>query len=374
MKTEKSFFALLLLAASSMFFSCGHHSDPYEHDGVNWNGSNGGTLELINGSSKDMVVFVGQTPSPSSLLGGVRAGATVKHDISKHVSDFAVGGYAVLRGVTKEEYDKNALDPSKAKVEFNAMVTYRSNAMYRYNINPNYMGSNGFRVLNRGKIGMELRKDSPNGEKVAYLPAMQQNQIVYTETTDALTLFPVYVYYNKSSGEVTTLESATLFESITATPRPLGASTSEIQNYYFPNDETLTWQAIVGTLKQPTAYVTVINNIANQGGYVTNALSKRYVSQNGYDAIGSGEKQVFEVESTEEGSGIGLVVVYYGGNVTVPVLYNGETDPPVIKNGYNYSVTVSYTAGEGGVQNKANYKAVIVEGSKRDVSDQISSL
>jgi len=365
-----SLLALLLLVATSMFFGCGDHYD----DGINWEGNSGGTLELINGSNKDMILFVGQTPSPSSMLGGVRAGATRKFDISRHVDDFAVGGYTILRGVTKEEYDKNP-DPAKAKIEFNAMVTYRGGTMYRYNIDRNYIGDNGFRVTNRGRIGMELRKDSPDGEKVAYLPALQQNQIVYTQTTDALTLFPVYVFYNKSTGEVTTLKSTTLFESIQASPRPLGASTSGIQNYYLPNDESLTWASIVGTLKQPTAYVTVINNIANQSGYVTNALSKRFISQNGYDAIGSGEKEVFEVESTEEGSPIGLVIVFYGGNVKVPVLFNkDDTDPPVLKNGYNYNVTVTYTAGEGGLQNNNNYKAIIVEGSKRDVSDQILSL
>jgi len=376
MKTEsKKTFPLIcaMLFISALAFSgCGKH-DVYE-DGINWDGSNSGTLELVNGSNKDMVVFVGQTPSPSSILGGVRAGATVKHDISRHVSDFAVGGYAILRGVTKEEYDKNASDPAKAKIEFNAMVTYRGGTMYRYNINPNYMGSNGFRVINRGRIGMELRKDSPDGEKVAYLPALQQNQMVYTETTDALTLFPVYVFYNRSTGEVTTLKSTTLLESISATPRPLGASSNAIQNYYLPNDETLTWAAIVGTLKQPAAYVTIVNNIPNQSGYVTNALSRRLISQNGYDAIGSGEKLVFEVESTEEGAPINLTIVFYGGTVTVGALFEGETTPPIIKNGYNYTVTVTYLPGEGGLQNQANYKATIVQGSKRDVSDQIESL
>jgi hypothetical protein len=373
MKTKFPLALLLLSAIStsmSMFLGCSDHYD----DGINWDGDNGGTLELVNGSSKDFILFVGQVPSKSSMVGGVRAGVTVRHDISKHVSDFAVGGYAILRGVTKEEYDKNS-DPAKAKVEFNAMVTYRGGAIYRYNIDRNYMGDNGFRVTNRGKIGMELRKDSPDGEKVAYLPALQQNQIVYTQTTDALTLFPVYVFYNKTTGEVTTLKSATLFESIQASPRPMGANASGIQNYYLPNDETLTWTAIVGTLKQPSAYVTVINNIANQSGYVTNALSRRLISQNGWDAIGSGEKEVFEVESTEEGSGIALTIVFYGGNVKVPVLFNeDDTDPPVLKNGYNYSVTVSYTPGDGGLQNQNNYKAKIVEGSKRDVSKDIESL
>ncbi|MDR2584081.1 MAG: hypothetical protein LBC75_11420 [Fibromonadaceae bacterium] len=369
MKTKKSLLALLLLAATSMFFGCGHH-DPYTFDGINWNGSNSGTLELINGSNKDIILFVGQVPSQSSMLGGVRAGATIKHDISKHVSDFAVGGYAVLRGVTKEEYNKSH-DPANAKIEFTAMVTYRGGAIYRYNIDLNYMGDNGFRVTNKGRIGMELRKNSPDGEKVAYLPALQVNQMVYTQTTEAITLFPVYVFFQKSTGEVSTLRSSSMFDGVMAAPRPLGPKQS-IQDIYFPNDETLTWEYIVGTLKQSSAYITVVNNIVNQAGYVTNALSRRLISQSGFDAIGSGERLVYEVESTDEGAGIGLIVNFYNGNIPIPVLKEGETTSPIIKNGYNYTVTVDYLG--GGITDKANYKATIVEGSKRDVSKDIESL
>jgi len=357
-----------------MFLSCGQH-DPYAVDGINWEGSSAGTLELVNGSNKDMILFIGQVAAPSNIIGGVRAGTTRKLDISGQVDDFAVGGYAVLRGFSKEEYDKNPEDPSKAKVEFTGMVSYRGGTIFRYNIDPNYIGDNGFRVINRSKVGIELRKDSPDGEKVAYLPAFAQDVIVYTQTTNAITLFPVYVFFNKSTGEVSTLKSNSIFESIQATPRPLGPDLNDIQNYYWPNDESLTWNSIVGTLKQPSAYITIVNNIANQGAYVTNALSKRLISQNGYDAIGSGEKLVYEVESTEEGAGIALTVVYYGGNIKVPVLFEGESDPPVIKNGYNYTVTVSYIGDkEGGLQNQANYKAKIVEGQKRDLKDQLESL
>jgi len=369
----KSPLALLLLAATSMsvFFGCGTHSDPYQFDGVDWKGSNSGTLELINGSNKDMVLFIGQTPAPSNLLGGVRAGATITHDISKHVSDFAVGGYAILRGVSKEEYDKYSLEPQKARIEFTAMVTYRGGAKYRYNIDLNYIGDNGFRVTNKGRIGMELRRNSPDGEKVAYLPALQVNQMVYTQTTEAFRLFPVYVFFQKSTGEVSTLRSSSMFEGVGVAPRPLGPNQS-LQDVYFPNDETLTWDYIRGTLKQSAAYITVVNNIINQAGYVTNALSRRLLSQDGWDAIGSGEKLVYEVESTEEGAGIGLIINFYDGNVPIPVLKEGEITSPIIKNGYNYTITVDYLG--GGITDKANYKATIVEGSKRDISKDIESL
>jgi len=372
---NKSPLALLLLAATSMsmFLGCGKHSDPYVFDGVNWDGSNAGTLELINGSNKDMVLFIGQTPAPSNLLGGVRAGATITHDISPHVRDFSVGGYAILRGVSKEEWDKNPLDPSKARIEFTAMVTYRAGTKYRYNIDLRFIGDNAVRVHNKGRIGIELRKDSPNGEKVAYLPALATNQLLYTETTDGVTLFPVFVFFNKSTGEVSTLSAQSHFESVTVAPRPLNPpSNSNIQNAYFPA-EAFDWNEMVKKLKQSAAYITVVNNIMGQAGYVTNAMSRRLISQNGYDAIGSGEKLTYELESTDDGMAFQLIVNFYTGNIPIPVLKEGEVTPPIIRNGYNYSVSVFFLGGD--VRDPANYKATIVESAEpRDVSDQIESL
>jgi len=373
MKTRKFPLALLLLAAisTSMFFGCGQHEDPY-NDGINWDGSNSGSLELQNGSNKDMILFIGQTPAPSNMLGGVRAGATITHDISGLVSDFSIGGYAVLRGMSKDEYEKHADDPSKGKIEFTAMVTYRSGTKYRYNISLNFTGDNVFRVVNRGKVGMELRKESPDGEKVAYVPALATNILIYTQTTDAVTLFPVYVFFNKSTGEVSTLRAQSHMETITAAPRPATPNNSEVQTYYMPN-QGISWEEIVGTLKQSAAYITVVNSVPNQTGYVTNGMSKRLISQNGYDAIGSGEKLTYQLESTDEGASFGLIMVFYSGVITIPVLKEGEVTPPIIRNGYDYTISVSFLGGKA--DDVANYRATITESEKkRDVSDQIESL
>ncbi|MCL2101290.1 MAG: hypothetical protein FWH22_06205, partial [Fibromonadales bacterium] len=139
------------------------------------------------------------------------------------------------------------------------------------------------------------------------------------------------------------------------------------------NDESLTWDAIVGTLKHPAAYITVVHSIANQSCYVQHG-SRRLISQNGYNSIGSGENEVFEVESSDEGAQIQLRVVCYGESIQIPVLEAGETDPPIIQNGYNYSVSVIYTAGDGGIQNANNYKATLLKGEERDLSEQLESL
>ncbi|GBU24580.1 hypothetical protein R83H12_01214 [Fibrobacteria bacterium R8-3-H12] len=369
MKTRKYPLALLLLAAISMFIlSCGHHTDTYEFDGVNWDGDSGGTLELVNGSNKDMVLFVGQSPAASSMIGGVRAGATRKYDISKHVDDFAVGGYTVLRGVSKEIYDKN-IDLTKAKIEFTAMVTYRSGALYRYNIDKNFIGDYVFRVQNNERVGIELRKDSPDGEKVAYLPAFQRNQMVYASSTDIMTLFPVFVIYNNNTKEITTIKSASMAASASVAAVP--PTDKEIPTIDFP-DEGLSWDEIVGDLRSPVAYIKFTNNVMNQACYFTNAGSIRYISQDGFDGVNSGKTLTFEVkgEDPNEDGEVGVtaqrnLVVVVRGSVKIPVLKEGETTPPLIENGYEYTASVKFNGGD--VMDALNYEARIVKGNKRKI-------
>ncbi|MDR3000114.1 MAG: hypothetical protein LBU89_02525 [Fibromonadaceae bacterium] len=357
---------MLLLLAPIAFLSCSGGSSS---DGINWDGDNGGTLELANDSNKDMIVFLGQTPEASNILGGIRAGKTTTFDISKRVTDFAVGGYTILRGVTKESYDVNP-DPAKARVEFHAMVTYKAGMKYRYNINPNFIGDFGFKVTNGLGVGMELRKNSPDGEKVAYLPALQQNLIVYTATTEEFSLFPVYVYFNNTTGEVTTLRATELIASVTVGPRAL---TDPMMPFLlFPNDASLTWQSIIETLSSPVAYITVRNNVVNQGGHFTIAGSNRLHSQSGYSLINSGERLVFEVASKKEGEPINLIATFYGGTVQIPVRFEGETGSPLIENGYDYTVSIEYI--DGSLTSSSSYKATITKGEERDLTDQITSL
>jgi len=363
-------FPLLLLSATLTFLGCGVNDDAEIF--IKWDDDNGGTLEVVNNSNKDIVLFHGQVPANASIIGGVRGGGTSRLiDISKYVSDFDVGGYIILRGMSRDEFNANSLNLAAAKVEFNAFATYGAGKKYRVAIDRNYTGDNAVRITNRGRVGLELRKNSPEGEKVAYLPALQVNQMLYTQTTEALTLFPFYVLYNNSTQTITTLKATSMLEAVTAAPRP-ASNPSGINTVYFPNDETDSWAKIVGTLKSPVAYITVSNNVMNQAAYFTNAGSQRYRSQNDYDAIGSGEQLTFEIEAADEEQGgiqKNLIAVFYNGLVRVPVLFDGEADPPVIENGYDYTVSIN-----GSGSDQSGYSAKIVKGQKRDLSDQLTTL
>lgn len=338
---------------------------------IDWNSEADGTLTVINNTAKDMIIFQGQTPSASNILGGVKGLSTRVFDVSDDVDDFAVGGYMILRGITLDEYEVNKTNLTKARIEYSAMATYKQGKKFRVEISPSYTGDYGYQVNNLGRIGMELRKNSPDGEKIGYLPSLATKELLYSDTTNQLTLFPVYVWYTRSTGQITTLHATSHFESVTVNPRPLTDATLPVRE--FPNDPTVTWESIVKSLVSPVAYVTVTNNVPNQGATFTLAAGSAVKAQNGYDGIESGEQLTFEMLSTADGTQKNIVITYYNGSIKVPVKFDGESGYPLIKNGYDYTITVNFAGGS--VSDNDNYSATITESAKpRDMSSDIATL
>lgn len=215
---------------------------------------------------------------------------------------------------------------------------------------------------------MELRKDSPDGEKIGYLPALATNYVIYSNSSDDLTIYPVYVYYSKTTQTVTTVKSTKLVETVSVGPRPV--TDDSVQTRILPNDPSITWDQIAKAITYPVAFVTVTNNVPNQSSRVQ--VASGYIkAQNGYDSLNSGEMATYEVASTDDGQSKNLVLTLYGGTVQIPVKQNGSS--PVIKNGYDYTITLEY-AGSGALDEPGSYTASIVEGAKRDISDEIESL
>ncbi|MDR0517260.1 MAG: hypothetical protein LBH25_09485 [Fibromonadaceae bacterium] len=369
---------LKVAAVAALFILIGCGTNDSAEDDIKWSDDNGGTLEVLNGSNKDIVVFKGATPTNESIMGGIRAGTTKAFDVSKE-TDFNEGGYMVIRGITREEYNDKKGNLVTAKWQFNAFATYKRGQKYRVQIDDAYMGNYAVKVTNLANFGVELRKNSPEGEKIAYLPRLKVNEYVYFQKPDGITLFPVYVAYNRTDQEIITLEAKSMFDASTVGPLPV--DDPDIANISFPVDPNASWNDLLKDLKSPVAYITVSNNVAAQAGYFTNAGTTHYLSQEGYDVINSGNQRVFEIKAVDEeenpeGIEKDLVAKYYNGAVLVPVLMKKGTEyiKPSIKNGYNYTVSVTYSNESGaGPQDRSNYKAIIVEGRKRDISNQLES-
>jgi hypothetical protein len=376
---------LRLILAALMVMGCElgdggtDNGEDKDSDGISFVSEPNGTLTVINNTNKDKVIFHGQTPSASTMLGGVRALSTRVFDISDDVDDFDVGGYIILRGVSLDEYLANKTNPALAKAEYSAMATYGQGKKYRAEISPIYSGDYAYQVTNLGRIGMELRKGSPDGEKIGYLSDLASNVLFYTDNSNGFAIYPVFVYYSKSTKQVTTLKPTSQFEAVTVSPRP--ASGDTFQAYTLPKDAGATWDNIRKSLSSPVAYITVTNNVDNESGRVTIAGTSFLKSQNGYDTIGSGETLTYEVESTTDGVEKAIVLTFYSQALKIPVLVDGvdddndETTPlpkkvPTLKNGYDYTIAV-----RGSGQEASGYTVTITESAEaRDLSSEIESL
>ncbi|MDR1955635.1 MAG: hypothetical protein LBQ30_02130 [Treponema sp.] len=365
---KKLWSLLFLFVGSLVFFSCENPAGT-EPGEINWEPEPNGTLTIINNVSKDMVLFQGQTPSSSNIIGGVRGSTTKPFDISDDVEDFDVGGYIILRGMTLDEYTKNKTNLSNGKIEYSAMATYGRGQKFRAEINPLYSGDYYFKATNFGKIGMELRKNSPDGEKIGYLPALATNYEFYSSSPSSMTIFPVYVYYNNVTKKVTTIRATSFADSVSIGPRPV--TDQAVSTVLFPNDPQIKWDQIAASIVYPVAFITVTNGVTNQDSRLA-AASRVYFAQNGYDSINSGETLTFEVTATNDGQQINLNCILYGGTTTVAVK-TADGTTPIIKNGYDYTVNLAYS-GSGGLTDPTSYTAVITEGTKRDILSEIISL
>ena len=338
-------------------------------DGISYANQPNGTLTIRNNTTKDMVLFEGETPKSDTILGGVRAQTSRAFDVSGK-SDFAAGGWMIIKGMAASEYAANKTNLSNAKIEYSALATYHEGEYYEAVINPSYTGEYCIKVSNNGKIGIELHKDSFNGEKIAYLSPHKANQYIYFDDNKSIRLYPVYVYYSKTHHTVSTL-SGDFFESRTVVP---AASTEPyVQTYAFPADENTTWEQIMGSISFPTAYIKVTNSV-EEGAYFKIG-SAQYFAQNGQDAIG-GVPVTFEIESTEAGAEKQITLALYNGKVNVPVLdANGSI--PTIKNGYDYSVTLTKVVSgntSAVISDPNSYKATISEGTPRDIKSEIEAI
>jgi hypothetical protein len=232
---KKYVYFIYFLVIGLLFAACSTDTnDNSKGDGIKWDNEPTGTLSVNNSTLMDIVLFRGQVPTTTSILGGVRGSSTKTFDLTNVVDDFDIGGYMVLRGMTINEYNNNKSNLSNAKIEYSEIITYGLGKSYSAKINPSYFGNYCFRVNNTGQTGVELRKDSPNGEKISYIPPFATNYTIYSNSANTITVYPVYLFYNKAMHELISILPDSIEDSVSISPRHI--TDASIITYIFSND------------------------------------------------------------------------------------------------------------------------------------------
>ena len=167
---------ILALVIGVLFVGCGESKDDNNNNNTNdaytqyydptFRGNNNGTVEVINPTSHKMLLFRRGALLDSNIIGGVHPSDTMQVNFSDR-SDFTVGGYEIIYAIKQSEYESKK---GNSEIDYSAMITYRNNSRFRITLQSRYDGNYVFQCFNRSEDWpMEIRKNSPDGDKIAFL-------------------------------------------------------------------------------------------------------------------------------------------------------------------------------------------------------------
>jgi len=323
-----------------------------------------GLVEIVNNTDFDMLLFTGETISLNYIVGGVKSGTRSNVNFSDK-SDYQVGGYVLLRAVKQTEFDK-AKDQSR--VDYTAMVTYGEGKKFTTNIVSTTDGTYQYTVYNRSRdYGLELRKNSLEGEKVAYLTKGEVRRVINSPNRTELTLYPVWVAFNNVTKSIVTFTPDNTLTALDVQPKQ---PTEDVSPYYFPMDGTGT-NIVFSNVTLPFATIQVRNNASLNANFRVAGTIK--TPESGYTGISSGARESYEIRM-ENDEALNLNLAMSQQQIVVPVRF--QSDPSAsgvtIQNGYSYTVTLNLKAG-GNPAEAASYEAWLSEGIKMNTSDLLVS-
>jgi hypothetical protein len=361
----------VLLLAMGLVFGLVGCDDPENEGGGDYDqyydgsfkNNRNGTTEVVNNTSSDMLLFTGEVISKNYIVGGVKAGTTNTLNFSNE-TDYQVGGYKLLRAVKQREFEAAG---DQSRVDHSALVVYGEGRKFRVDIRSTTDGDYHYTVYNRSRdYGLELRRNAPEGEKVAYLTKGEVRREIKSSTINELTLYPVWVAFNNQTKSIVTFTPSGPLSALDVQPK---RENDEESPYYFPADGTST-NIVFPDVQLPFATIQVRNNGSLTANFrVANTIR---TPESGYTGISSGSRESYEIRSSGEGLNLNLAMAQ--GQIVVPVRFEDTPNEVTvtIENGYVYTVALNLVPnGDPGEQ--SDYRAWLVKGDAINTQDLLVS-
>ncbi|WP_461255120.1 hypothetical protein [Treponema sp. R80B11-R83G3] len=367
-KLQKLCVLVLIVGLVVSFAGCGDDEvkggDEYAkyYEGSYRNNVNG-SVEVVNNTSYDMLLFSGSAISINYIVGGVRAFSTNTVNFSTE-ADYTVGGYKVIHAVKEFEFKANG---DKSRIDNSAMITYRDGAKFRTNIVSTTDGAFQYTVHNmNSQYALELRKDSPEGEKVAYLVRAEKNRVIHSPSKTPMTLFPVWIAFNNVTKTIVPFSPSDAGDSWEGEREVQPKSpTEDVPTYRFPDSNI----DINFNINFSFATIQVRNNAGRD--VVFRIANQEKFPQSGYKNITSGTRESYEIIS--DGEGLDLNLSMQNGAMKINVRFEAAPDVlPVLENGYVYSVNLQLVDNAPPSQ-ASSYRAWLVKGAALDKNDLLVS-
>jgi len=370
-------FWALLLAAGLIFGLAGCPTDDGGGGGdkyaqyydPNYRDNRNGNSEIVNNTPHDMLLFPGNSVfSTNYIVGGVRAFSTSTINFSTE-SDYSVGGYKVIHAVKESEFDTYG---QNSKVEHSAMVTYKNDSRSRTNIVSTTEGGYQFIANNKNtQFALELRKNKPDGEKVAYLSKAEQRRVIKSPSNTTMTLFPVWIAFNTVTKTIVTFTPSDVGDTWEGWRDVVPRSPNDPQgqsDYNFPDSDI---DIAFSNVDFPFATIRVRNNGPRPIDF--RIAGARLPAQSDYFDIPSGFRDSYEI--TSDGEGLDLRITMQNGSMVVPVRFRDAPGASTvsIKNGFEYSVEFNLKTPASPPSDVNSYEAILEEVRAIAIKDLLTS-
>jgi hypothetical protein len=214
MRVKQMVMALVLIAAAAAVFAGGKSqantgTTVMKINEADFQSDRNGLLKINNFTSFDVAVFAGKIER-GNFIGAIKAKGSRDFDISK-LSNIPQKGAFLFRVTSYQTLNKKGkVGITEEDVVYTGLVAYdlsRPDRKIERNIfaHVDEKQETFIYVSNVTKYVLELRLDSPDGEKVGVLSPGQRNKKLWIEQQpDGLPyrFFPTYIYVNPNTGEM----------------------------------------------------------------------------------------------------------------------------------------------------------------------------
>ncbi|MCL2209131.1 MAG: hypothetical protein FWC19_09300 [Treponema sp.] len=167
-----------------------------------------GSLTINNQASFDVIIFAGRV-SNNNVMGGIRAGQSRTFDLSTYAMPGKSGSFLV-RAASFEQYNRKNARILEEDVIFTGLVVYNLNdSNDKTNLNiyagVNDTGKEYIYASNTSKFVLELRLETPTGDKIATLAPLQENKKLFIKPKEdgmPYNFYATYVYVDPSTNEM----------------------------------------------------------------------------------------------------------------------------------------------------------------------------
>jgi hypothetical protein len=300
-----------------------------------------GILRITNLTNFDVAIFAGKV-GRGNYMGAIHPNGHRVFDITKIQSSLARKGAFLFRAVSYETLSKNGkANINESNVVYTGLVAYdldRPDRTIERDIfaNVDDKEQTFIYLSNPTKYVVELRLDSPDGEKVAVLGPGERNKKVWIkEQQDRLPyrLFVTYVYINPNTGELDAFTDLENKDGKRFEPRGNDGSTLQVITLPDPTTRPGGKQYNIAFIQLQNDTNGLLNLQPTEGMYLKNTRGSRSTRE--------GDTDTYEIAA--DTGDIGKTYTNLG--VEHDSGYFKFTPPQTVMPGYKYNVIVTNMSG-----------------------------